>query len=305
MVIILRSASLALVIAAAIQSFTVGYLSPKLSLEVCRPMVSETRSQRLPSAPRLHLENKDGAVQVQTHEYNEIRIEADLRAYAPTSESATLAKSYLPWLVKVTREDDTLHIVTEPGERPDTVDVLVNYMIYVPRDTAIQVDGANGNVLVGPGVGEISIQGNNTDVEITDPLGRVDAKVANGRIRVTGATESATLETVNGSIYVYMRGGALQASTANGNVYAHLLDPSVEACDLTAMNGGITLAMVENCSAEVNATTGGGSVRSDLLFEEIRGVRRRQALHGTIGGGHTRLTMNSLNGDIMITRSDT
>jgi len=294
-----------MVIAAAIQCFTVGFLSEKISLEVCKPMVHETRSERLPAAKRLHLENHDGAVQIRTHDEDDFQIEADLRAYTATSQDAMLAKSYLPWLVKVTREEDTLHIVTEPGERPETLDVLVNYVIYVPRNTAIRIDGANGNVFVGSGCGDVTIQGNNTDIEITEPLGKVEAKVANGRIRVTDAIQPAILETVNGSIYVYMRGGALQASTANGNIYSYILDPDVSACDLTAMNGGITLAMAEDCSAEVNATTGGGTVRSDLLLSKIQGVRRRQALHGTIGDGRTRLTMNSLNGDIMITRSDT
>lgn len=305
MPIFLKSASLALVIAAAIQCFTVGYLSPKLSLEVCRPMVHETRSERLSASSQLHLISRDGAVQVRTHTEPVILVEADLRAYAATSESATLAGSYLPTLVQVTQEADVLRLVSEPGERPEALDVLVNYVIYVPENTSVRIDGANGNVFIGAGCGTISVQGNNTDVEITDPRGSVEAKVANGRIRVTGTVQSASLETVNGSIYAHLRGGSLSASTANGNIYADLLAPDITACDLTAMNGGITLAMVEDCSAEVNATTGGGLVRSDLPFQQIQGLRKRHVLHGTIGDGRTRLTMNSLNGDILITRSAT
>ncbi|MFM1919487.1 MAG: hypothetical protein RLZZ303_1121 [Candidatus Hydrogenedentota bacterium] len=305
MYIFLRSASLALVIAAAIQCFTVGYLSPKLSLEVCSPMVRETRSERLAPAGKLHLINRDGAIQVRTHTEPIILLEADLRAYAATSESATLAGSYLPSLVQVTQQPEGLRVVTEPGERPEAIDVLVNYVVYVPEDTSVSIEGGNGNVFIGAGCGPVSVQSNNADVEITDPHGTVEAKVANGRIRVTGAVEPVAIETVNGSIYAYLNGGALRASTANGNIYAHLLDPEITACDLTAMNGGITLALAEDCSAEVNATTGGGTVRSDLLVQQIRGVRKRQALHGTIGDGQTRLTMNSLNGDILITRSDT
>jgi hypothetical protein len=302
---ILRSVTLALVIAAAIQCFTVGYLSPKLSLEVCRPMVHETRSQTFAPVPQVHLVTQDGAVQVHTHHLNNIRVDADLRAYADDSNSQVLATTYLPWLVKVEEGEETLKIVTEPGERPDQLAVLVNYVIYIPEGTAIRVDGANGNVFVGPGSGEVAIRGKNTDVEVTEPLGRVEAKVLNGRISVTNAKFPATLETVNGSIRARMMGGALQAKTDNGNIYAYLLDPGVSACDLTATNGGITLAMAEDCSAEVSATTGGGPIRSDFLLKEIRGVRRRDALHATIGDGKTRLTMNSLNGDILITRSDT
>lgn len=302
---ILRSASLALVIAAAIQCFTVGYLSPRLSLEVCRPMVHETRAQNFPAVGLVHLVNEDGAVQVRTHEQPDIRIEADLRAYADDSQSSMLAASYLPWLVKVQQKGDTLEVVTEPGQRPEQLDVLVNYTILVPEDTSIHLDGSNGNVLIGPGCGDVTIKGNNTDVDIAEPRGTVAIRVLNGRIKLAGAEKSATVETENGNIRATMVGGALQAKTTNGNIYAYLTDPSVSACDLTATNGGITLAMAENCSAAVTATTGGGSIRSDLLVEEIRGVRRRNALNGTIGDGQTRLTMNSLNGDILITRSDT
>ncbi|MBI1319803.1 MAG: hypothetical protein GC168_12780 [Candidatus Hydrogenedens sp.] len=301
----LKSAAVALCIAAAVQSFTVGYLSPRLSLEVCRPGLRETRVERFAAAPLFHLINRDGAVQVRTHSGTEVIVEADMRAYTPDSDTAAVAAEYFKSLMVVEDEADTLQIVTEPGHRPDGVELLVNYVITLPKGTNLKVEGSNGNVYVAAGCGDIAIEGNNTDIEVIQPMGGVHARAANGRIRVEEAMGSTTLETVNGSIYAYLHGGSLQASTANGNIIAHLMSESVDACDLTAMNGGITLGMAEGCSAEVNATTGGGLVRSDLLLDEMQGVQRMHALHAKIGDGRTRLTMNSLNGDILITRNAT
>jgi hypothetical protein len=300
-----RSAAVALCIAAAVQSFTVGYLSPRLSLEVCRPGLREARVERFAAAPLFHLINRDGGVQVRTHSGREIIVEADMRAYTPDAASAALAADYVASLLEIEENGDALRITTEPGHRPEGVDLLVNYVITLPRGTNLKIEGSNGNVYVAAGCGDVDVEGNNTDIEIIEPMGGVQARAANGRIIVDESMGSAMLETVNGSIYAYLLGGSLQASTANGNIVADLMSESVDACDLTAMNGGITLAMAEECSAEVNATTGGGLVRSELLLNEVQGVQRRHALHGTIGDGRTRLTMNSLNGDIVITRSAT
>jgi hypothetical protein len=63
--------------------------------------------------------------------------------------------------------------------------------------------------------------------------------------------------------------------------------------------------MTENCSAEVSATTGRGTVRAEPGVELNAGVHKRHALLGVIGDGATKLSMNSMNGDIVLQRSTT
>ena len=109
---------------------------------------------------------------------------------------------------------------------------------------------------------------------------------------------------MNGSIYATVADGGLRATTANGNIVATLVKPAVKTCDLTAMNGGITLLMAADCSAEVDASTGRGTVRSELPVTAPTGQTKRRELRGRIGAGETRLNLNSLNGNISIARSD-
>lgn len=299
----LRSTTTAFCIAAAIQCFTVGYLAPRIPLQVCRPFVSQEEELSFAATPEVRIDNSDGAVRVQVHEEDQILLKASIRAYAQDSQTQDIAKTYVSSLLKVERSAGALKVLTEPGSRPDSVELEVDYLLTVPLGTAISIRGSNGNVWVAAGSGAVTVESNNADVEVLAAQGPVVAKVANGRINVHEASEETILETVNGSIYAHMSAGTLQASTANGNISAQVLTSEVENVDLTAMNGGITLTLPEECSAEVRATTGSGEVRSDIALTALKGVQKRRELFGTWGEGGTQLTMNSLNGNILITRS--
>lgn len=299
-----KSLVTATVIAATVQSFTVGVLSKKLSLEICRPGAEASRNLEFKGVKALALKNSDGAVKIQTVSGETTRVAAAIRAYMPDLVSQPVAEQYITGLVTASQTGEQLTVVTEPGQRPDALELRVDYVVEVPEGTDVTVEGSNGNVWVASGCDDVTVEGNNSDIELVEPAGRVKAKSANGRIRILNARHETEVETVNGSIYATLDGGTLRATTANGNIITTLAKAGVDSCDLTAMNGGITLLMAENCSAEVQASTGRGTVRSDLPLAEPTGEPRRRELRGRIGAGETRLTLNSLNGNISIARSD-
>lgn len=302
---LIRSSSTALLILASIQCFTVGLLSPRLSLEICQPGILQSESFDFAGVRELSIKSSDGAILVNTTNLDRIQIKAEVRAFTPDSNLQSVAEEYLTTLFDTTESKDRISINTEPGIRPDGVEVVVDYIVSVPAGTNLKLDGSNGNVSVGPGCGRVTIHGNNTDVLVQSPEGRVHATIANGRIRVDNALEETLLETVNGSIYANIAGGRLSASTANGNIVTQILDSAVTGCELTAMNGGITLMMPEECSAEVNAETSRGVVRSEIPLTDVSAEPKRRTLRGRIGStGRTRLDLNSLNGNIDITRSE-
>lgn len=300
---IYRSAVTALVVAAAVQSFTVGVLSKKISIEVCRPGVVEARSLAFDSANQLLLKNSDGAVKVTVGSRPQITVQAEIRAYVPSSDAQPAAEAYVKTLIASTQIGERVEITTEPEKRPDELDLRVDYLIEVPEGTNLTIQGSNGNIWVAKGCGEVDVQGNNSDIEVSDASGEVYAKTANGRIRVNGAAKATTVETVNGSIFATVVGGELKATTANGNIMTTLAGQEVASCDLTAMNGGITLLLSGEPSAEVNATTGRGVVNTDLAVSAAPGASKRRELRGRIGDGDTRVNLNSLNGNISIARS--
>jgi hypothetical protein len=298
-----RSATLALGILVAVQCFTVGVLAPKLSLEICRPLAEATRSFTFDGVKRVRIDNADGVIRVQQASGGKLEVQATIRAYTPSNETRPLAEAYIQRLLANHQEGDYLHMITEPGKRPDEVDLVVDYVVGVPVGIDLEVVGSNGNVWISAPCGSVRIEGNNTDIQIDSPRGPVYAKTANGRITVLGASAATELETVNGSIYANVKAGTLHASTGNGSIVAQLLDPSVNSCDLTAMNGNITLLLAEGCGGEVLAVSGRGTVSSDLPLLAAGEDRQRRRLQGRIAEGTMRASLNSLNGNIVISRS--
>jgi len=299
----LRSSGSAICIAAAVQCFTVGVLAPKLPREVCRPMVQETRQVSLPSRPVIFIENADGAIHINTHNRDTVELSAVIRAYTNTSEQRLIAEPYVSTLVETIPSSEMLRIVSEPKERPDGIDLRIDYTILVPEDTAVRIEGQNGNVYVNGRCGALRITGNTTDIEITGATGPVLAKSNTGRIRVNNAQNRTRLETVNGNIHATMAGGTLLAKSTNGSIFATLDGPGVTDCELNSLNGGITLVVSPDYSASVDAQTSRGTVRTDVLLGLEPAEQKRREVRGVIGEGASRLSLQTVNGNIMLTRS--
>jgi hypothetical protein len=74
---------------------------------------------------------------------------------------------------------------------------------------------------------------------------------------------------------------------------------------LTSLNGSITLVMSDRLSVDMSAATECGLVRTDVSMEPWNGIKKRRQVYGTIGDGATVVSVNSMNGDIVIQRSAT
>lgn len=299
----LRSLVAAGIVAAVVLWFSVQVLAPNLPRIVGPPQVHEHREFRLPSAHLVHLRNDDGAVQVYATSREGVHVQADVRVYAQSSSAKLLARIYAASLIYTTADAEAVRVVTEPRERPDDIEVRVDYNLLVPTGTDVQVEGSNGNVWISKGCGQVTIQGRNADIDIAEPSGTVEARSTNGRIRLVDASSDAMLQTVNGSIYAHVLGGSLRATTTNGAIVARVLNPHVKTCDLTTQNGGITVIMDERCSARIDASTGRGAIASDFPVATPPDSPKRHRLRGLIGEGRIGLNLATLNGNIWITRN--
>jgi len=305
MKVFLKSLVAAFAIVVVVQTCTVGLIAPKMSRSVAAHPAAEGSPQIVRQAPgtRLVLENEDGAIRVYTHEEDAISAEVTYRVYTMDPDLDGEARLYANELVRLTVEDDTTRIVTEPEQRPEGLQVFADYVLYVPIGMDVKIRNSNGNVIVADaGCHALDIQGRNMDVNVVGASGPVYARSTNGRVRVRAAAAGANIETVNGNIYAHVSGGELRAETTNGQIVARLIKPEVSKCALTTRNGGITVVMSEDSSAQVEARTARGAVTADVDVDASDGIERRRHLRGVIGKGQTALTMDSLNGNIWILR---
>lgn len=298
-----RSILTAVGIAIGVHAFTMGLLCDVLPREASPPLAQDTRTLRFEAGNFLRLAHTDGSVEVFTHDLPQFLIHAEIRAYG-REKLHDDAVAYIDTMVTGVADGGGIRIQTETGSRPESLDLRTDYVLTVPKGTNLSVEGVNGNVLVHEGCGALYINGNNTDIKIIDPGAAVRAESNNGRIKVENALGETELKTINGNIYARMRGGHLKAETTNGTVKVDLADGETTSCDLTSLNGGITLSTAEACELALEATTDSGAVVSALPLDYAEGYPRRRKIIGTQGTGRTRATLYSRNGDISIARSE-
>ena len=125
----------------------------------------------------------------------------------------------------------------------------------------------------------------NGDVNIKAVSGLVKAETVNGSLEAAGLKGDVDLETVNGSVKAdFDQLGAGQRVTAE------------------AVNGKIVLLVPGNISARVNAETVNGSINADDFgLKPEKGFVGRD-LSGEIGGGDARISLDTVNGSIRISK---
>ena len=121
----------------------------------------------------------------------------------------------------------------------------------------------------------------------------------NGGVEADSLKSDVQAYTVNGQVKVSTT-GTVQAKTVNGSITASLLKPFwSKPPELTTVNGGITLVLPSSANAALQAATKNGRIVTDF---NARGKVTDQEVIGRIGGGGSRLVLNTVNGTIALKR---
>jgi len=152
--------------------------------------------------------------------------------------------------------------------------------------------------------GRMNVQNNDVTVRfiVRVPAGvTFVGRTVNGQVEATRLNGDLDLTTVNGSI-TFSTTATARASTVNGSIRGEMgrADWS-DRLEMSAVSGGITLTLPSTLSTDVHATTVNGDISSDFPVT-MRGRIDRQRLEGTIGGGGRMLSLDSVNGSIILKR---
>jgi DUF4097 and DUF4098 domain-containing protein YvlB len=199
-------------------------------------------------------------------------------------------------------------LATKRGRRSDPADVEI---AVVPHDGGVTicavyppVNGRENECLPGGG-GRNNSKDNDVQVEWTVHLPNgvnLGAHTVNGDVAVRDVSGEVQASSVNGDVDVSTRGVA-EASTVNGSIHASLGKADwTGTMRFTTVNGGITLEVPGDLSAEIEARTVNGSIETDFPIM-VRGRFGSRTLRGTIGGGGRDLELETVNGSISLRKT--
>ena len=132
---------------------------------------------------------------------------------------------------------------------------------------------------------------------------KVDVSTVNGTVAIEGAAAPVAATTVNGRIVVHTTVGPVTASTVNGSIEAAMDALTGGNIELSTVNGSVTAVLPSKLNAVVDAATINGRVETDFPLQ-VTGKISPRHVRGTIGTGGMTLKLNTVNGSVMIRRSD-
>jgi DUF4097 and DUF4098 domain-containing protein YvlB len=141
------------------------------------------------------------------------------------------------------------------------------------------------------------------ELEVPDDVDLDTISTVNGDVTITGVSGMVKAETVNGSLTAAGLVGDVNLETVNGSVEAEF-DELGDGQRVTAdaVNGKILLLIPSDASARVTAETVNGSINADDFgLEPEKGFVGRD-LSGEIGGGGARISLDTVNGSIRISK---
>ncbi len=206
----------------------------------------------------------NGGIRVRGANRTDVRVRAKIAAWARDQRDA----DDLVNDAQLTTRDGRIRVDTA-ARRGDDEGVTVSFEIEVPRNMEMNLDTRNGG---------ISIQSYG---------GRADAR------------------TVNGGISLDDVGGDIRATTVNGGISIALDGRRWEGAGLDAetRNGGVSMSLPSDFSAELDAATTNGGIDVDFpITVQGRLTRINRHITATIGSGGPRLRVTTTNGGVRIRR---
>lgn len=197
-------------------------------------------------------------------------------------------------------------------------DLNMHYEVRVPSKTALEVRTSGGGIEVNSVAAEARLKTSGGPIDVSGLNGRLLAETSGGPIRISEIQGDAEVGTSGGGITADAVDGSLIAHTSGGGIHIHRVTGRIEAHTsgggivavlskkndrggvLESSGGSISATLDSSANLEIDASTSGGSVVSDLPIHSS-GWTSPHALHGTLGSGGETLKLHTSGGSIHLT----
>lgn len=222
----------------------------------------EVREESLPAGPLTVDAGRNGGVQVEGWDRNEIRI----RAIVTTNARSEADAKQLASEVQVQAGGGKVSSVG-PATR-ERQWWSVSYRINVPSKN------------------DLDLSANNGGVSISGVSGNIRFKTTNGGVRLTELGGDVRGETRNGGLNVVLSGNRWDGT----------------GLDVETSNGGVNLAIPEGYNADLTTRTVNGGFRTDFPMTIQGELSPRHGISTTLGSGGPPVRVRTTNGGLRINK---
>lgn len=176
----------------------------------------------------------------------------------------------------------------------------------------IDVDKLTGNLAAETSGGHISVHGvdgnakvetSGGHIEADGVTGTLSADTSGGHIEIANVGKDIHAETSGGHIEIRNAQGRVEADTSGGSVEVSFAKGNARGGKLESSGGGIRVKVDPDVNLNIDASTSGGSVSSDIPVK-VLGKLSRSSIKGSLGSGGELLYVHTSGGSVTISAAD-
>jgi len=252
-----------------------------------------THQYQLKGRPELRVTTDDGSVQIETSDRREIGARVTTRGWRIAPDEVTITE---------TQTGDRVEIeVKVPHERwgMNFGHRDIKVALQVPREADLDIRTGDGSVSVPPVSGNVRIFTGDGSITADGLQGDIRLHTGDGSIRATGLQGRLEADTGDGHMDVRGRFDVLELRTGDGGIEAEVERGSKVsgAWSLRSGDGGITLRLPEDLSADLDVHTGDGHITLDFPVT-VAGSISTSTVRGKLGAGGPPLRVQTGDGSI-------
>ncbi len=252
-----------------------------------------THQYALKGRPDLHVTTDDGSVQIDASDRREIGARVTTRGWRIGPDEVTISESQTGDRVDIEVRVPHEHWGMNFGHRD------IKVILQVPREADLDIRTGDGSVGVQPVSGHVRIFTGDGSITADGLQGEIRLHTGDGSIRATGLDGRLEADTGDGHMDVRGRFDVLDLRTGDGGIEADVERGSKVsgAWSLRSGDGGITLRLPDDLSADLDAHAGDGHITLDLPVS-VAGSISTSSVRGKLGAGGPPLRVQTGDGSI-------
>jgi DUF4097 and DUF4098 domain-containing protein YvlB len=274
-----------------------------VSVDSQAQIVREDKRFSVKGVPDVNLSTFDGSIELQPTEGSEVVVEIEKRG--PTKEAVEA--------IEVISSQDGNRVSVEVKQpRSEAMSGIgfhqsasAKLIVSVPRKANITARTGDGAIRLDGLSGKLELRTGDGSIRASNVAGDLRLHTGDGSVTVERAEGTLDLDTGDGGVDVAGKLTSVKMHTGDGSIVYRAESGTVmrDDWDISTGDGGISLYLPADFSAEVDARTGDGSIQNDLniVTTTDSGSREnRRVVRGRLGDGGKVLRIRTGDGAIRL-----
>ena len=250
--------------------------------------------------PDLHLKTFDGSIEIRSGDARQVVVEIEKRG--PTQEEIDKLQ------VDVKQDGDRIDVEVKRPSREVVfgwgMTPTARLIVTMPKSGNVVATSGDGSIHIDRVTGRLELRTGDGSIKANSIGGDVTLQTGDGSVALEGITGRLDLQTSDGSVTVSGQPDVARVHTGDGSITFRAESGAAMTDDwsFSTGDGSVSLYLPSDFSAELDASTGDGSVSSELSVSGSDG-KERKSLRGAIGQGGKVLKVRTGDGSIRLRAS--